>query len=575
MKNKLIVSTSTAFCGLIAANVCWAGVTLPSNVRDVADMLQYSAQEQQKKAFATAETKAGVEKIEQEIAALENTDVEVEVYNNTLRQQLHSLRKQLANANFEHNRKENRLQEIQQRKTDIESKNYELNKIVEVYGEGRKGYFAYQDIIYNDGIYEGLVHKEELLSSELNDLDTTIVALNQTIDALILKMNNENIAEDPALEEADKEARLEVLKHDLEYVQNLLKEYERGYDIADRKSSSFGTESKYYSWRDDKGNKGHQFYQPFYYNIVAGPWEYGLATGFISSDNRSNDNGKVNCLTDTTLNVAFHKKAKKNDVMVFSLAVNLPTGKDALHEFDPVMDEDLVEKARFGEGLNFTPAIWYYYNRDDKNTFIFGTYYTLGGRYDLTPSMWVEPGNAWVKEMRWQHLNKKFQFLAGLSHTSYERTRENTLEYTSGHQFKPELTFNYAPDNTQFFTAYYWHTQEDPLRYATFDRMNETRRGRNYGLQWSKDIPDNRRIRLLVDWLNSSGENYDPLTNISTNQRRKTTFGIGFDQYFKERPEKLSLDIETFRMKDGAVTGTSSDNNYRGFNVYLSYLKYM
>ena len=39
MKNKLIVSTSTAFCGLIAANVCWAGVTLPSNVRDVADML--------------------------------------------------------------------------------------------------------------------------------------------------------------------------------------------------------------------------------------------------------------------------------------------------------------------------------------------------------------------------------------------------------------------------------------------------------------------------------------------------------------------------------------------------------
>lgn len=42
MKNKLIVSTSTAFCGLIAANVCWAGVTLPSNVRDVADMLQYS-----------------------------------------------------------------------------------------------------------------------------------------------------------------------------------------------------------------------------------------------------------------------------------------------------------------------------------------------------------------------------------------------------------------------------------------------------------------------------------------------------------------------------------------------------
>ena len=90
MKNKLIVSTSTAFCGLIAANVCWAGVTLPSNVRDVADMLQYSAQEQQKKAFATAETKAGVEKIEQEIAALENTEVEVEVYNNTLRQQLHS-----------------------------------------------------------------------------------------------------------------------------------------------------------------------------------------------------------------------------------------------------------------------------------------------------------------------------------------------------------------------------------------------------------------------------------------------------------------------------------------------------
>ena len=70
-------------------------------------------------------------------------------------------------------------------------------------------------------------------------------------------------------------------------------------------------------------------------------------------------------------------------------------------------------------------------------------------------------------------LEQKISIFAGLSHTSYERTRENTLEYTSGHQFKPELTFNYAPDNTQFFTAYYWHTQEDPLRYATFDRITK------------------------------------------------------------------------------------------------------
>lgn len=566
---------TATFCGLLAVNTCYAGVTLPNDVRAVADMLHTSAQDQQQKMAAIEETQANIQKLQQEIAMLENIDVQDTAYKDSARQQLQDLQKQLVDLGLEHNAKESRLLELQQEKAALENKNDELNQIAETYGEGRKGYFAYQEVLANEGVYNNLVSEEEQLNGEIASLDANAIILNQTIDDLALKMNNENIAEDPALDEADKIAQLELLKADLQAAQAAMAEYNTGYDLTQRQSSSFGTESKYYSWRDDQGHKGRQFYQPFYYNQVQGPWEYGVATGFISSDNRSKDNGKVNSLTDTSLNVAYTKKAYENDLLTFSLEVNLPTGREALHEFDPVMDEDLVEKSRFGEGLNFTPAIWYSYNRDQQNTFIFGTYYTLGGKYDLTSSTWVEPGNAWVKEVRWQHLNKKLQFLAGISHTSYEKTKENNLEYTSGNQFKPELTFNYAPDDTQFFTAYYWHSREDPLRYASFERINETRQGKNYGLQWAKDIPQNRRVRLFVDWLQSSGENYDPLTDITTDNRRKTTFGIGFDQYFRDRAEKLSLDIETFRMKDGAVSGASNDIKYRGVNVYLRYLKYI
>lgn len=574
-KRRLYFSGTSVLCGLLLINTCYASVTLPNDVRNMADVLHYSAQEQQKRRLAIEETKANIKNLQEEIEKLENIDVKREQYKESLRQQLREYRQQLANVSFEYNRKENRLLELQNKKIEIESRNSELNQAVETYGEGRKGYFAYQEIIYNEGIYDDLVGEEYKINDEILVLDESIMFLNQAIDDLVLKMSNENIAEDSVVDEDDRTEQMDSIRVDLLAAQSILKEYYTGYDLDKRNNISFSTESKYYSWQDDKGNKGSQFYQPFYYSVVKGSWEYSFSSGLISSDNRSNDNGKVNCVTDTNLGLAYTKKAHRNDLMIFSVEINLPTGQDTLHEFAPVMDEDLVEKSRFGEGLNFTPAFWYNYSYDSKNTVVFGTYYTFSGKYDLTHVTWVEPGNAWVKEIRWQHLNKKIQFLAGMSHTAYEKTKENYLAYTSGNQFKPEITFNYAPDDTQFFTAYYWHKQENPLKYSTFDNINETRHGKNYGVQWSKDIHENKRIRLLVDWFNGSGENYDPLTDISTNQRRKVTLGIGFDRYFKDKSEKLSIDVETFRMKDGTVSGDYSDNKYHGLNVYLRFLKYM
>lgn len=572
-KEKMLLSIIPIFCGLLVTNNCYAGITLPRDVRDIADMLHTSALDQKQKIAAMEETEKNIAALEREILRIKNEYQENTAYKNSLRQQLIELRQQLAGINSEHDARENKLIEIQQKKSTIESQNEESEKIVERYDEGRKGYFAYHNILAREKSYYALVEQEDQIDEEISVLDEKILALEQVISDLEEKMEQEDISEDGVIEEEEQKVQLKLLEADLEAAKSTLAEYNSGTDIVARKSSSFNTESKYYSWHDDKGNKGIQFYQPFYYNEVVGPWEYGIAAGLISSDNKSNDNGKVNCFTDTSLNVAYTKKGRASDLMVFSLEINLPTGKEALHEFDPVMDEDLVEKARFGEGLNFTPAIWYYYNHDQKNTFIFGTYYTFSGKYDLTPVTWVEPGNAWVKEIRWQHINNKMQFLAGVSHTSYAKTKENDLEYTSGNQFKPEITFNYAPDNTQFFTAYYWHTQEDPLRYSTFDNITETRHGKNYGLQWAKDVSGNRRIRLLVDWLRSNGENYNPLTDISTNHRRKTTLGIGVDQYFKNRSEKLSFDVEVYKMQDGALNSGDSDIEYSGRGIYLKYLK--
>jgi hypothetical protein len=230
------------------------------------------------------------------------------------------------------------------------------------------------------------------------------------------------------------------------------------------------------------------------------------------------------------------------------------------------------KNSRFGEGFNVTPEVWYYHKLNKMNTLIFGTYVTFGGKYDTDytrNNSWIKPGKVWVNAAQWKHLDSRWQFLAELNLTNYGKNEENDLFYQSGNRLAPNFTVNYVPDKSQFFTAYFWGTNDGPLKNTSFISSPETRIGKNIGLQWAKKVSKQGRVRLFYDYLNRSGETYDPLTDITTDQRRKNTYGAGYDYEFSDK-SRLAFNVEHFTMKD---TGGDGDNRYHGMNYYLWFFR--
>ncbi len=573
MNKQTKALTFLVMVSVMLPSTVFATVTVPWDVRGVADQLHNEELQRQTKDKAIIEAKKDAKKLNTDIAKLANPDPVRRAYEDGLRSKLQNLQDKVQSVTNKEQQNLWQIERMEKQRKDIEKQNDSLTAYVERNDGTAQAEECYNQVLDNEETYNGLGAEIENLAGENDTLDNQAAELNKEIEALAAKMAKENIIVSSEEAENDRRAQLTAAKKDLLAVDKSLEEYATNYNFKKRKGSSFATSAKYYAWNDSQGNKGRQFYLPFNYSITRGPWEFGLDWGYINSNNQNAAYGDVSGLTDTTLSAAYALPTRKaKDMWLFKLGLNLPTGQDGLHDFDPVMDEDLVEKSRFGEGFNIVPEVWYYYNRDRKNTFIFGTYYTFGGSYYLDNTNSIKPGNAWVKEARWQYTYNKWQFLLGISHTSYSETTESTSNYESGNQLKPQFVVNYAPDDKQFFTAYYWHSVEDPLRKASFDIVSETRNNQNYGLQWARDLKANQRVRLAIDWLGHSGENYNPLTHISSDSRRKFTWGIGYDKFLnKDKTERISFDLEKFTMHDGPYSGNNISQDYHGTAIYLRY----
>lgn len=556
-----------------------SGVTVPTDVRVLADSLKKEEADKEVKEKAEAEAKAAVARLRQEKVQLDKGEY---IHNDDPRL---AQRKQLEDEQLKLN---TQLGEKQQSSKELNAQLAKVKKVVEGYNQqsealsdqlaqledGSEAAVAvYEQSLALDDEAAPLREEDEALWAEITALDDSMAATEARRDAGALEIDrlSKELAKYPS--ENDWKVRVADNKRDMAYQEKQYNDYASGKtDLKGRRSQSAYTAAKYYSWKDAQGNSGHQFYQPFGYTYVQGLFEYTLEGGYVWSNNENMDHGQVNTLTDTTLSVAYTHQLKNANYFVYELGFNLPTGKDALYSFNPVMSEDLVEKSRFGEGFNVTPAVWYYHKLNRMNTLIFGSYITWGGQYDTDytkDNSWIKPGRVWVGTAQWKHLDKKWQFLAELSLTNYGKNEENDLYYQSGNRLAPNFTVNYVPDEQQFFTAYYWGSHDGPLKNTSFAASQETRIGKNIGLQWAHKAGKKGRVRAFYDHLERSGETYDPLTNITTDKRKKDTYGLGYD-YALNSKSMLAFNIERFTMKD---TGGDGDNHYHGTNYYLWFFR--
>lgn len=339
-------------------------------------------------------------------------------------------------------------------------------------------------------------------------------------------------------------------------------------DLAKRRWATAEVECKYYTWQDHQGNSGYQLYQPYTFNFVDGNMEYSLRTGYVTSANKSDANGRVATWTDTVLGLAYSKQQHK-DTIVYRLDINMPTGKGTLNGTGAIMSDDLVEMSRFGEGWNYTPGVWISRKTSKEDTWTLGTYYTFRSRYTYDGSFangWLKPGNVWVKDLRWQHAGQKWQLVGELSHTSAGTTQDGNITYQQGDQLNMNLTYNRVLSEDQDLMLYYWNGKEQPYTSADPFVIADKTKTQYIGAMWSKTLARKRTFRIGVDMMKRDGNSYDPLTTLTSNERTKYSWGVGYDIDIAA-DRKASVDIKQFHMKDNV----SSNNRYHGYNIYVRY----
>ena len=470
------------------------------------------------------------------------------------------------------------LKDLQEEKKSLEDKEKVLAKQLEendVVDENDESdtYLAYLRL---EPLVINIRQQDESLYNRLEELSDQINQSNQNLDRLLqIDANQKDFEEkikNNQIEVDDLSNGITQLELDLQNIKKAMVQDRKQDNLKGRNWKTFKMESQYYSWSDSHGNHGRQLYQPISMGIVSGQWDYEINTGYISSNNQNAPSGKVSTVTDTDLNVSYSRYPSNNDSITYSVGMNLPTGRQAINGFNPVMTEDLVALSRFGEGFNLSPGLVFKHKIGLEDTWSFQTYYTFSGTYDLDnlqQESWVEPGDLWVKTLQWQHANEQWQMLLQLTQTSYKMTREKNLSYKSGDKWEPKVTVNYVLSKSQNLMGYYWFTYEKPLSQTSFnDYSNDSQRAKWYGIQWVKSLGNKERLKVSADFMNKNGQDYDPLTNLTTNNRKKKTFGLGYEYDVTEN-KQWSFDIEWFTMKDEGVN--MQNNQYHGVNAYLCY----
>ena len=555
-----------------------ASVTVPSDVRMLADSLKNEARDQAVKEKAAEASKKNIEQMEQQLAKLQ--DAQAAAADEALLARLEKTKKDLSTALLEQAQLQTERTRLEQQLKDVDAgletqknKFASLDSQLQAAGEGDYADSLYAEEVRLEPIIAELEAQDAGIYARMQELDEKLAAVQSRIQQLDEHTDQLGQQAETAISRTDRQQAAALLTLDLDQEKKNLAEYEN-ITVQKRHSSNFSLDSHYYSWTDARGNTGSQLYFPFSYGVVRNAWEYSLEGGLMFSDNQRDAHGSIDTLTDLTVGAAYTQPLRHGDAMIYGLSVNLPTGTDALRGNGPVMSEDLVEKERFGEGFNAVPEIWWHHKVTKRSTLILGTYYTFAGRYDtdtMHSNSWLEPGNSWVKTMQWKYLSPKIQYLAELSHTSYGNSRTAIEHYRSGSRLVPNITLNYLPDENQFFTIYWWNAHEQPLSDTNLRRTGETQISYDFGLQWAKMVNSHGRVRLYWDHLSDGGEHYDPLTNLTTEQRQKNTYGIGYDFYFGQaKQEVLSFTLETFRMKDYG-DGPRERNRYHGCNFFVHY----
>ena len=407
--------------------------------------------------------------------------------------------------------------------------------------------------------------KEEESDAEQDEAD----ARQSLVEA---KQEQKNYAEDLKNSQEDlKDAIINKneVKINLEIAADTEKSAEVSYKSAVDVLTYFGEGKagqsgfEFYTWRGR--SRGHQFYLPIEFNSVDRHKniDVSLSSGYVSSDTGL-VHGGVSGWTDAQLGISRLNSHKKYDVR-YNMDINLPTGKSAIYN-NSIVPDDLARFTRFGEGWNWAPGITVTKHITDIDSLVWDSSYEIRGGYEYTkniPGARVSPGNIWSQSLMYQHADPKNKFMGRLFFTDAGQTNENGLRYTEGSQIGLESYYEKSFSKNNAFEVYGGFSFNGATDYPNgTPEPNSDIRRQYFGLGVSHQISTDRTLRVLGNYARADGYNYNPLTNMYSNNRNRVSVMVGYEEKLNEK-NSISLYLERYVIRDNIA------DNYNGWGANL------
>lgn len=424
------------------------------------------------------------------------------------------------------------------------------------------------------------------LSAQVDEAEAEFDYINDTYESLKDAVNDAIDAENDAKDNlADLEADLAQAKLDLAAVKQdvvdakndridamearIDAEYERDEALNNRyeikqsiehfgEGDSFSTSFDFYSWQGG-GRSGHQLYKGFSYFHNDKNVTLGLNTGYLNSHTGA-ENGGMSGWTDTNIDVTHLNKHDKYDVR-YGLNINVPTGRSRTYEH-AIVPEHTARFDRLGAGWNFTPKLEITQHFNKENSATWRTSYSFRGRYYNSMDHWesnINPGDIWSNELEYLYLTSRQQFMARANFLITGNSQLNGRSYGEGNQFTGKLYYKNWLTSENAWALYLAYANQE----AGSEESSSTHRW-YYGTGWEHRFNENNSFHLTLNWMNASGNNYDPVMQRSYLAGRRFSIAAGYDWRINDR-QSASFNLERF------YNNNEKAANYQGWQVMAVY----
>lgn len=334
-----------------------------------------------------------------------------------------------------------------------------------------------------------------------------------------------------------------------------------------------------YSWSGSNDTSGWQNVTPITVTYRHENLEMGARTAYIFSENSTaNHRGSVHTLSDTAFSFAYTQPFLADWDIRLNLDYNAPTGKATLSgtERNAVMNGNLVQQTRFGEGHNVTPGFVLSKSFGDNVSLGVGLSYTIRGSFDpnaLAGHDRFNPGDELRASLQGRYKLDDWLFMGGLIFMDSGTTRVNHQKYfRKGRRFDVNLTTIYSLPDAQKLSGSFRYGIQDRDTYTSSVTGNFEKESHNINgdsvylaLEYTKIYLSKHTFKMSGALIRIDKNSYDPLNDLYYAGRLKWQIGLGYDYQIAAK-KIFHFKIQNIEMHDKA-TPIMHDTRYSGWNM--------